>query len=57
MDTSHERMLHGGLNLSGACTLSRFDVVGGDVWLRARFTDLADENVNSAKGDPLPVID
>ena len=37
--------------------LSCLDEVGTDVWLRARFTDLANENVNATKGDPVPVLD
>ena len=57
MDESYERMLHGGLNPGRACTLSRLDEVGVDVWLRARFADLADEDVNPTKGDPMLVFD
>ena len=57
MDTSYERTLHGRLNPSGACMLSCLDEDGADVQLRARFTDLADEDVNSAKGDPVPLLD
>ena len=57
MDESYERTLHGRLNPGRTRTLSRLDVVGGDVRLRARFADLADENVNFAKGDPIPVLD
>ena len=37
-------------------TLSRLDDVGADVRLRARFADLADEDVDSAEGDPVPVL-
>ena len=37
--------------------LSRLDDVGAGVRLRARFADLADEDVNSAEGDPVPVLD
>ena len=50
-------MLHGWLNPSRACTLSRLDEVGADVRLRARFADLANENVYATKGDPVPVLD
>ena len=57
MDESYERPLHGRLNPGKACTLSRLDEVGADVRLRTRFTDLADENVNSSKGDPILVLD
>ena len=54
MDTSYERTLHGGLNPGWTRTLSRLDDVGADVRLKARFTDLADEDVDSAEGDPVP---
>ena len=57
MDASYERTLHGGRNPGWTRTLSRLNEVGADVRLRARFTDLADEDMNSAKGDPLPVLD
>ena len=56
MDESYERTLHGRLNPGWTHTLSHLDKVGGDVWLRARFADLADEDVNSSKGDPVPVL-
>ena len=56
MDTSYERTLHGGLNPGWTRTLSRLDEVGAGVRLRARFTDLADENVYATKGDPVPVV-
>ena len=49
-------MLHGGLSPGGSRTLSRLDDVGSDVWLRARLADLADEDVDSAEGDPVPVL-
>ena len=57
MDTSYERMLHGGLNPVWTRTLSRLDKVGADVRLRAQFTDLADEDMNSTEGNPVPVLD
>ena len=57
MDTSYERTLHSGLNPGWTRTLSRLDEVGADVRLRARFADLADEDVNSTEGDPVPVLD
>ena len=57
MDTSYERTLHGGLNPGWTRTLSRLDEVGADVRLRARFADLADEDMNSAEEDPVPVLD
>ena len=56
MDKSHEGMIHGGPNPGRSRTLSCLDDVGADVRLRARFADLADEDVNSAKGDPVPVL-
>ena len=56
MDESHEGTFHGGLNSGGSCTLSRLDDVGADVRLRARLADLADEDVNSAEGDPVPIL-
>src|SRR3982750_3843850 len=56
MDETHEGVLHSGLNLGGPCTLSRLDDVGAGIRLRARFTDLADEDVDSAEGDPVPIL-
>ena len=50
-------MLHDKLNTGGPCTLSRFDNVGVDVRLRARLTDPADEDMNFAEGDPVPILD
>ena len=56
MDASHENTLQGGQSPGGSRTLSRLDEVGADVRLRARLADLANENVDSAKGDPVPVL-
>ena len=56
MDTSYERMLHGGRNPGWTRTLSRLDEVGADVRLRARFANLANEDMNSAEGDPVSVL-
>ena len=56
MDETNKGVLHDGLNLGGSCTLSRFDDVGAGVRLRLRLADLADEDVDSAKGDPVPVL-
>ena len=56
MDPYNKGTLHGGLNSGGLCTLSRLDDVGADVRLRARFADLANEDVNAAEGDPVPVL-
>ena len=57
MDETNKGTSHGGLNPGGSCTLSRFDDVGADVRLRARFTDLANEDMDSAEGDTVPVLD
>ena len=57
MDNSHEGTLHDRLDPGRSRTLSRFDEVGADVRLRARFADLANENVYATKGDPVPVLD
>ena len=56
MDESNKGTLHGGLNPGGSCTLSRLDDVGVDVRLRARFANLANEYVNAAEGDPVPIL-
>ena len=56
MDTSYERTLRGGLNPGWTRMLSRLGEVGADVRLRARFADLANENMNATKGDPVPVL-
>ena len=56
MDTSYERMFHGRLNPGWTRTLSRLDEVGADVRLRAWFADLANEDMNSAEGDPVPIL-
>ena len=37
--------------------LSRLDDVGADFRLRAWFADLANEDVYSAKGDSVPILD
>ena len=57
MDAAHKDTLHAGLSSGGFRTLSRLDEVGADVRLRARRTDPADEEVDSAEGDPVPVLD
>ena len=56
MDETNKGTLHGGLNSGGSCTLSRLDDVGADVRLRAWLADPADEDVDSAEGDPVPVL-
>ena len=57
MDNSHEGTLHDRLEPGRSRTLSRFDDVSADVRLRARFADLANENVYAAEGDLVPVLD
>ena len=57
MDDTYENMPCCGLNLGRACTLSCLDNVDAGVQLRARFADLADEDMNPTKGDPLPIFD
>ena len=54
MDEPHEGVLYSGSNLGRSCMLSRLDDVGAGVRLRARFADLADEDVNSAEGTRYP---
>ena len=57
MDAAYESMLHNRLNTGRSGALSRFDEVGVDVRLRTRLADPADEDVNSAEGDSVPVLD
>src|SRR3954463_8115834 len=57
MDNPHEGTLHGRFNPGRPRTLSCLDDVGADVQLRARFADLANEDVYATKGDPVPVLD
>ena len=56
MDETNKSVLHDGLNLGGSCALSRLDDVGAGVRLRSRLTDLADEDMDSAEGDPIPLL-
>ena len=56
MDATHEGTPRGGLSPGGSHTLSRLDEVGADVQLKAQLADPADEDVDSAEGDPLPVL-
>ena len=56
MDDSHEGTLHGGLSPGGSRTLSHFDDVGADVRLRARSADLANEDGNTAGGEPISIL-
>ena len=56
MDTSHKSMLQGRQGPGGSCALSRLDEIGAEIRLRARLTNLANEDMNSAEGDPVPVL-
>ena len=56
MDETNNGMFYSGLNLGGSCVLSLLDDVGVGVQLRARLADLANEDVDSAEGDPVPVL-
>ena len=56
MDDTYKNMPCCGLNRGRACTLSRLDDVGAGVRLRLRLADLADEDVDSTEGDPIPVF-
>ena len=57
MNENDKNMPRGGLSLGGSRALSRLDDVGADVRLSFRLTNLADEDVDSAKGDPVPILD
>ena len=56
MDAAHEGTPHDRLSPGLPRTLSRLDKVGAVVRLRAWLTDPADEDVDSAEGDPVPVL-
>ena len=56
MDAFDEGTLHSRQSPGGSRTLSRLDEVGADVRLRARLANPADEDVDSAEGDPVPVL-
>ena len=56
MDASHKSMLQGRRGPGGSCALSRLDEIGAEIRLRARLTNLANENMNSAEGDPVSVL-
>ena len=56
MDASNKGTLHGGLNPDGSRMLSHLDDFSADVRLSARFADLADEDMDSTEGDPVPVL-
>ena len=52
MDAAHEGTLHDGLSSGLSRTLSHLDEVGAVVRLRARLTNPADEDVDSAERGP-----
>ena len=56
MNASHEGMLHSRRSPGRSRTLSHLDNVGADVRLWARLAELADEDVDSAEGEPVPVL-
>ena len=56
MDSSHESMLQGRQGPGGSCALSSLDEISAEIRLRARLTNLANEHMNSAEGDPIPVL-
>ena len=56
VEATHKGMLHDGLSSGGFRMLSRLDEVGAAVQLRARLTNPANEDVNSAKGDSVAVL-
>ena len=57
MNETDENMLWGGFILGGSRTSSQLDNVSADVRLSFRLTNLANEDVDSAKGDPVPILD
>ena len=56
MDATHKGTLYGGSGPGGSRALSHLDEVGADVWLRARLADPADEDMDSAKAGPVPIL-
>ena len=56
MDASHESMLQGRQSPGGPCALSHLDEIGVEIRLRARLTNLANKNMDSAEGDPVPIL-
>ena len=57
MNETNKDMLRGGLNLGGSRAPSGLDDVSTDVRLSFRLTNIADEDVDSAKGNPVPILD
>ena len=47
-------MLQGRQGPGGSCALGRLDEIGAEIRLRARLTNLANEDMNSAKGTRFP---
>ena len=56
MEASHKSMPYGRQGPGGSCTLSRLDEIGAEIRLKAWLTNLANEDMNCAKGDPVPVL-
>mgnify|MGYP005841948497 CR=1 FL=1 len=56
MDATHKGTLYGGSGPGGPRALSCLDDVGADVRTRAQFADPANEDMNPAKGDPVPIL-
>ena len=56
MDAAHEGTPHDRMSPGLPRTLSRLDEVGAVVRLRARLTDPTNEDVDSAEGDPVSVL-
>ena len=56
MNEINKNMLRGGFSLGGSRMPSRLDDVDADVRLSFRRIDLADEDMNSAKGDLVPIL-
>ena len=56
MDATHKSTPYGGSCPGGPRELNRLDEVGADVRLRARLADPADEDMDSAKGYLVPIL-
>ena len=56
MREADENVLSAGLNPGGLRAPGHLNEVDAGVRLRLLFADLADEDVDSAKGDPEPIL-